>query len=61
MSLDQLFSVNMETKTIEEQKITIDNFNYLFKNGKYKNGVFYYHLCQVPMSHHIKNEIRNYN
>jgi hypothetical protein len=40
MSLDQLFSVNMETKTIEEQKITIDNFNYLFKNGKYKNGVF---------------------
>lgn len=40
INIDQLFPVFLGTKTIEEQKITIDNFNLLLKSREYKNGLF---------------------
>jgi hypothetical protein len=40
ISIDQLFPVFVGVKTIEEQQITRDNFNALFKSRAYKNGLF---------------------
>ncbi|AFU69189.1 hypothetical protein P700755_002417 [Psychroflexus torquis ATCC 700755] len=40
ISIDQLFPVFIGVKTIEEQQITRDNFNALFKSRAYKNGLF---------------------
>jgi len=40
INIDQLFPVFTGTKTIEEQKITLDNFNSLLESREYKNGLF---------------------
>jgi hypothetical protein len=40
INTEQLFPVFLGTKTIEEQKITLDNFSSLLKSREYKNGLF---------------------
>ena len=40
INIDQLFPVFLGTKTIEEQKITLDNFSSLLESREYKNGLF---------------------
>ena len=40
IDLNQLFPVFEGTKTAAEQQITKDNFNGLFNNRAYKNGLF---------------------
>jgi len=40
INIDQLFPVFLGTKTIEEQKITLDDFSLLLKSREYKNGLF---------------------
>ena len=46
---DQLFPVYTGEKTIEEQKITMDNFKALFENTEYKNGLFIIGLVSNEM------------
>jgi len=38
--IDQLFPVFTGIKSVEEQKITLDNFNSLLESREYKNGLF---------------------
>jgi hypothetical protein len=40
INIEQLFPVFLGKKTIEEQKITWDDFNSLLENREYKNGLF---------------------
>jgi len=40
INVDQLFSIYLGTKTIEEQKITLDDFSTLLESRAYKNGLY---------------------
>ncbi len=40
VNIDQLFPIYLGTKTVEDQKISINTFDSLFENREYKNGLF---------------------
>ena len=40
INVDQLFPIYLGTKTIEEQKITLDDFSTLLESRAYKNGLY---------------------
>jgi len=40
LNLDKLFPVFLESKTIEDQKITLKDFNFLSETKEYKNGLY---------------------
>ena len=49
INYEQLTPVYMGEKTIEEQKITIESFEALFKSRIYKNGLFIFGLTSKDM------------